>query len=87
MRLRAGDASTLDSRGFVYLKLGRLDDAVADFDAALKLSPKLAGSLYARGVVKLKQGSAAAGNADIAAAKLLQADIAEDYARFGVPVP
>jgi hypothetical protein len=41
-------------------------------------------SLYGRGVAKLKKGNADAGNADIAAAKAIRADIAEEFARYGV---
>jgi hypothetical protein len=33
---------------FPYLRLSRLDDAVADYDEALRRKPKQAGSLYGR---------------------------------------
>ena len=62
----------------------RLDDAIADYDAALKLSPKLAGSLYGRGLARLRKGNTDDGNADIAAAKAIQSDVAEEFARYGV---
>ena len=42
--------------------------AIADYDAALKLSPKLAEALYGRGVARQRNGAAAAGNADLAVA-------------------
>src|SRR6202011_3786906 len=42
LRIRPNDADTLGSRGFAYLKLGRLDNAVVDFHAALKINSKLA---------------------------------------------
>ncbi len=64
--------------------MGLLDDAIRDYNAALKLDPKNAGSLYGRGLAKQKKGNTEAGNADIAAAKAIQADIAEEYARYGV---
>jgi tetratricopeptide (TPR) repeat protein len=78
------DANIMDSRGFAYLRLRRLDDGLADYDEALKLNPKQASSLYGRGLAKLKKGDAAGGEADIAAAKAIQADIAEEFARYGV---
>ena len=59
------------------------DAAASDFDAALKLNPKLASALYGRGLAKLKNEDGS-GEADIAAAKELQADIAEEFARYGV---
>ena len=51
------------------------------YDEALKLGPKRAYSLYGRGLAKLNKGDAAGGEADIAAAKAIQADIAEEFPR------
>jgi tetratricopeptide (TPR) repeat protein len=84
LRLMPNNAATLESRAFVFLKMTNFDGAVSGYDAALALNPKLAGALYGRGVAKLKNEDAT-GEADIAAAKALQADIAEEYARYGVP--
>jgi uncharacterized protein len=84
LRLRPNDADTLDSRGFTYFKLGRFDDAVTDYDAALKLAPQLASSLYSRGVARKKKGDSAGGEADMAAAKVIDGKIAETYAGYGV---
>jgi len=67
----------LDSRGFVYLKLGQFDNAIADYNAVLKLKPKLAISLYNRGLAKQKKGDSAGGDADIAAAKAIDPKIAD----------
>jgi tetratricopeptide (TPR) repeat protein len=64
--------------------LSRLDDAVADYDEALKLNPKQAASLYGRGLAKFKKGDAGGSEADIAAAKAIQADVVEEFARYGV---
>ena len=66
------------------MKLGRFDEAIADYDSALKLAPQLASSLYGRGAAKLKKGDTDGGNADIAAAKAIQADVADDFAGYGV---
>jgi membrane associated rhomboid family serine protease len=84
LRIAPNDANILDSRGFVYLRFSRLDDAVTDYDEALRRNPKQAGSLYGRGLAKLRKGDVAGGKADIAAAKAIQADIAEQFARYGV---
>jgi tetratricopeptide (TPR) repeat protein len=75
---------TLDSRGLVYARLGRFDDAIRDYDAALALDPKLAASLYGRGFARLKKGDTAKGNADIAAAKAITPDIAETLRAYGL---
>jgi tetratricopeptide (TPR) repeat protein len=84
LRIAPNDADIMDSRGFAYLRLSRLDDAVTDFGEALRRTPKKAGSLYGRGVAKLKKGDVGGGEADIAAAKAIQADIADEFARYGV---
>ena len=84
LRLAPNDANDLDSLGFLYLRLGRLDEAIANYDAALKANPRLAGSLYGRGLSKRKKGDQADGDADIAAARAIQADIADEYAKYGM---
>jgi tetratricopeptide (TPR) repeat protein len=83
LRFKPDDADTLDSRGFANLKSGNFDKAAADFDAALKLNPKLASSLYGRGIAKNKKQSGS-GEADLAAAKAIDAKIAETFAGYGV---
>jgi hypothetical protein len=47
-------------------------------------SPEGASSLYGRGLAKLKKGDRAAADADVAAAKVIKADIAEELARYGI---
>src|SRR5262249_21419404 len=64
-------------------KMTHFDAAVSDYDAALRIDPKLAFALYGRGLARLNNGDPS-GEADIAAAKALQADIAEEYARYGM---
>jgi regulator of sirC expression with transglutaminase-like and TPR domain len=66
------------------LKLKRPESAIKDYDAFLELIPKDAYSLYGRGVAYLMLGNEDQGNQDIAAAKAIQADIADELARFGV---
>jgi tetratricopeptide (TPR) repeat protein len=84
LRLVPNDPNALDSRGFAYLKSGQLDAAIADYDSVLKLRPKTASSLYGRGVAKLNKGDGSGGNSDIAAAKAIQANIDDEFARAGV---
>jgi hypothetical protein len=84
LQRKPNNADFLDSRGFVNFRLDRLDDAMADLNAALRHNPGLGTSLFVRGLVKLKRGDTAGGNADIAAAKDIQSDVAETYAAYGV---
>ena len=83
LRLKPDDADTLDSRGFANLKSGNFDKAAADFDAALKLNPRIAGALYGRGVAKNKKRGGS-GDDDLASAKAIDAKIAETFAGYGV---
>lgn len=76
-------SNILDSRAFVYYRLGRYEDAIADDDAALKMNPGEQHSLYVRGLARLAKGDAE-GQADLKAARELQPDIDAEYARFGV---
>jgi tetratricopeptide (TPR) repeat protein len=84
LRLMPESADTLDSRAFVFLKMTHFDAAVSDFDAALRIDPKLPFALYGRGLAKLKNQDPS-GEQDLAAAKALQNDIGEEYARYGMP--
>ena len=83
LRLRPNDSNTMDSRGLVYLKLGQLDNAIADYEAVMKLNPKASGSLYGLGMAKNKK-QAGSGDADLAAAKAMNAKIDEIFAGYGV---
>lgn len=84
LRLRPGFADASDSLGFAYLKKGMLTNAIASYDAVLKQSPRQPSALFGRGKAKVQNGSVNDGNADIAEAKKVQPDIAEEFARYGV---
>ena len=64
---------------------GHIQGAIrADYDAALKIDPKLATSLYGRGVARIGRGDRAGGNEDVAAARKLNPDIQALFARYGI---
>ena len=79
------NASYLDSRAWVYLRLGKLPKAKADFDRSLALRPEGALSLYGRGLARLRLDEAASGQADLAKARKAQADIDAWIKRAGLP--
>ena len=83
LRLRPNDPNAFDSRGLVYLKMGDFNKAIADYDQSLLLGGE-ASSLYGRGIAKLRNGDAEAGNKDIAAATKSQPGIAEEFRGYGV---
>jgi tetratricopeptide (TPR) repeat protein len=73
------DANFLDSRALVYLRLGRLEAALSDYDLALKFRPHSAYSLYARGLVLARLGRSGPAAEDHADALRLDATIAEYF--------
>jgi tetratricopeptide (TPR) repeat protein len=66
------------------MKMGQFDRSIDDYNSALRLEPKLASALYGRGLAKLKKGDKDGSNADISAAKIIQAKIGDDFVRYGV---
>ena len=80
----AKNAGYLDSRALVYFRMGRLDEAISDYDAALKLQPKQVWSLYGRGLAKQKKGVSAEGMADIQAALALDPKQTETMKHYGL---
>jgi len=84
LNLRPNHPATLDSRGFTYLKLKRPESAISDYDAVLRLDAKHAEPLYGRGLAHLMLDNRRQGNEDIAAAKAIKPNIADEFARYGV---
>jgi len=84
LRLRPRDANTLASRGFTYLKLKRYEAAIADYDTELRINPGNPYSLFGRGIARRMKGNLSGGDADIAAAKAIKSDIADEMAKLGV---
>ena len=70
--------------GLAFLRQGQFDQAIGDFDLALKLRPTLASALYGRGLAKLKKGENASGEVDVSAAKAIKPNVAEEFARYGL---
>ncbi len=84
MELGVEGGEALDSRALVFFKLGRMDDALADLDAALAERPSQSNSLFLRGIIKAKQGAKAAAADDLAGARLVWPPIDDDYRLYGV---
>ena len=83
--LNAGrEAYILDSRGLVQLQRGDWTKAESDYSEAIGMQPNLASSLFGRGIARKRLGNAASGKADIAAATLIDPQIADTYASYGV---
>ena len=66
------------------MKMGQFGTAIDDYNSALRFEPKLASALYGRGLAKLKKGDNVGSDADISAAKTIQAKIGDEFTRYGV---
>ena len=84
MELSDSPAAALDSRAMVYFRMNRMDDALADLNAALEIDPARAPSMYMRGIIRKRTGDAKQGDVDIAAARLMSPQIDEEYGRYGI---
>lgn len=77
----SGEAGIIDSRAMVLLQLERYAEAKAAYDQALEAMPDLMASLYGRGLARLALGDDG-GREDMARARSLDVDVAEDFAVF-----
>ena len=78
------NASFLDSRGLVRVRMGDYARAVVDYDESVKGGSNSAWTYYGRGIAKLRLGRKADGEADIAKAKSLDADISDEAKKRGL---
>ncbi|HWJ70763.1 MAG TPA: tetratricopeptide repeat protein [Sphingobium sp.] len=78
----------LDSRGLVALRLGRLDDAIRDYDKVLaKQQNRYVTSLYGRALTWAGKGEMAKAQSDRAAALKLDERIESQFEDYGLPWP
>ncbi len=75
----------LDSRGWVYLRMGNLRKALADFDRSVENRPENAWSLYGRGLARSRMGDAARATSDFEAARQARPDIEAEVQAAGLP--
>ncbi len=77
-------AAALDSRALAHLRMGNLDAARADVDAALLAEPGLTASRLLRGIIKVKQGDEEGGRAEIELALAMTPSIEATYRAWGL---
>jgi hypothetical protein len=82
LQVDPGLSDALDSRGLVNLKLGRTAAAIKDYTDAIQRNPRSSSSLFGRGVATRRSGGD--GAADIALAKSMDPNIANEFAGYGV---
>ena len=79
------DTAAYDSRGLVYLELGRPRAAERDYARAFAQDPLRVSALFGRGVAKLRFGDPTA-ERDIAHALALDPTVAATFAAYGIVV-
>ncbi|WP_162627744.1 DUF3857 domain-containing protein [Erythrobacter sp. KY5] len=77
-------AAALDSRALAHLRMGNLEAALADVDAALLAQPGLTASRLLRGIIKVRQGEEAEGRREIALALAMTPGIEATYRAWGL---
>jgi tetratricopeptide (TPR) repeat protein len=87
LKLKPDYARYLDSRGFVYLRLGKYDEALGDYNAALSTAPTQAASLFGRALAEWAMGRKSEAAVDLALARKTVPTIDKGFARYGVTAP
>jgi len=76
--------NVMEARGIALYRLGRSDDALKQFEAALRLQPKAGWALYGRGLVRVKKGDETAGRWDLETATNLEPQLSGLAKRYGL---
>ncbi|MGD9880673.1 MAG: tetratricopeptide repeat protein [Reyranella sp.] len=72
------------TRGFIFLRLGDPRLALHEYEAVLERDPNRPLALYGRGLARAAIGQTKEGQADRAAALVLDPEIAEAFSKFGL---
>lgn len=84
VKQRPDNAGYIDSLAFVELRLGRFDEALADYSRAIALSPKMTSSLMGRSLVYKRLGKDRESAVDLDQAKALEPTVVERFADYGI---
>jgi tetratricopeptide (TPR) repeat protein len=71
-------------RALALMRLGRFDEAIADFDMLLDRNPNSANDHFGRGIAKLRKHDGIGGRADLAAARSADPKIDAEFADYGI---
>ncbi len=88
-----GYAAAFMERGMAHAGLGHFDRAIGDFDRAVELArgrrlePVPVAALYNRAKARLMAGDELGANADLAAARAVDADLVDSWAAIDLPTP
>jgi tetratricopeptide (TPR) repeat protein len=83
VQVNANESSYRANRGLIELRLGQLDAALADYNAAVQTDGRLAPGYYGRALVLHRRGANQAAEADRRQALAIDPGIAETYQEYG----
>jgi tetratricopeptide (TPR) repeat protein len=78
------DPAYLDSLGLVELRLGHYSESIKAYEQSIAGHPSSAWSHYCLGIAKIRNGQTDAGNADLAAAHVLDSQIEVLASKYGL---
>ncbi len=84
LRLLPVNLDVRDVRGFIYLKLGDPAIAINEYNAALAIDPNRPIALWGRGLARIRLGQTKEGEADQAAARVLNPNIQRQFSIYGL---
>lgn len=73
-----------ETRGFLFLKLGKPDTAIHEYEVALQVDPNRPLALYGRGLARIMKGDKIPGEADRRAARALYPNIDREFEPYGL---
>ena len=79
--------ATRDSRAMVYLRMGRLEEALDDFNSVLANQPGLAISLFGRAITRVMMGDLAGARSDAREARRIWPDVDQAFRTYGMAIP
>ena len=84
LKLMPVNLDVREVRGFIYLKLGDPAIAIAEYNAALAVNPNQPLALWGRGLARIRNGETKEGEADQAAARVLDPNVERQFSIYGL---
>jgi len=84
LRLNPNYRAALDSRGYVYLRMTRYEDAVRDFSLCIDSDPGAYSSLYGRALAKRALGDLDGSESDLQAARKINPSMEAEFTGFEI---
>lgn len=84
IKLDGANPAYLESEALAQLRLQDYADAITNFQQVVSQQPRWAWARYGLGLARIRSGQAAAGNADLAAAKAINPQIGAKFEQYGI---